>query len=147
MIGTPLSNVFGFVVSPIGGPFGGLQFLPSAEHLLGLRQLVGIAEDVRVAPHQLCRDAVDRIGDGEVALLLGDARQEHDLEEQVAKLLAQAGLVAGVERFQRLVGFLQQEGPQAGQRLHAVPRAAVGPAQGGHDADEIVEASASSGHR
>ena len=46
-------------------------------------------EDVRMASHELVADRLDRVGDGEVAGLLANLREEHRLVEVVAELLAQ----------------------------------------------------------
>ena len=56
--------------------------------------------------------------------LVRDLREEHDLEEQVAELLAQPGRVAAIERVERLVGLLEQERAERRERLLAIPRAA-----------------------
>jgi hypothetical protein len=58
---------------------------------------------------------------------------EHDLEEDVSQLLPQLRRVAVVEGAERLISLLQQEAPEAGVRLGAVPRAAVGGPQPGDD--------------
>ena len=81
---------------------------------------------MRVPAYELGGDCLDGVGDREVALLVRDLREEHDLEEQVAELLAEPGGVAAVDRLERLVGLLEQERAQRLQRLLAIPRAAAG---------------------
>ena len=64
---------------------------------------------------------------------------EYDLEEDVAQLFAQLRRVAVVEGAERLVRLLQQEAPEAGVRLGAVPGAAVGGPQPGDDLAQAGE--------
>ena len=64
-----------------------------------------VAEDVRVAAHQLVVDAGGDVGDREPPGLLGDRGVELDLVQHVAELLDQrllGGRVVGVERLQRV---------------------------------------------
>ena len=98
-------------------------------------------EHVRVAGVELVVDPAGDVGEGELALLGGQHRVEHHLEQQVAELLlerleAGAGrLVDVVDRLEHLVGLLEQVAGEAGVGLLAVPRA-LGPQR----ADELVEA-------
>ena len=56
-----------------------------------------IAEHVGVAPDELCADALQDIRDGEGALLLLHHRNQGHEQVQVAKLLAQVRVVAGID--------------------------------------------------
>ena len=67
-----------------------------------------VAEDVGMAADDLVVDPADDIRHAEAARFGGDLRLQHDLQQQIAQLLLQRGQVVGVERVQRLVGFLQQ---------------------------------------
>ena len=64
-----------------------------------------------MAAHELRHDRVDGVGHAEGAAFLGDAGEEHHLEEQIAELLAEASRVAGVERLERFVGLFEEIGP------------------------------------
>ena len=46
---------------------------------------------------------------------------------------------AAVDRFERLVRFLEQERPQRRERLFAIPGAALGRAQRTHDIHQLLE--------
>src|SRR5206468_3170015 len=62
-----------------------LERLPVLEHLAARGRGV-VAEDVRMAPHHLGRDALDHLRHVEEALFGRDLRMEDDLEEEVAQL-------------------------------------------------------------
>ena len=112
-----------------------LDLLPVPEDLVGVLR-VHVAEDVRVAMNELLDDAGDDVVDGERALLAAELGLEHDLEEQVAELLADRLAVAGVDGVDDLAGLLEGVFPERFERLLAVPRAAVGGEEPAHDADE-----------
>ena len=106
-----------------------LDFLPPRPHLAGRieRRLARLArEDVRVAAHQLVGDALQRVGDREVAGLGLELRDKHRLEHEVAELLAERRVIVAVDRLEHLVGLLEHERLQRVDRLLAIPRAAVG---------------------
>ena len=69
-----------------------------------LRQL--LAEDVRMAAHQLVVAVVGDLREVAGAALLEQQRQEVHLEEHVAELVQQLGVVARVGRVGELVGLL-----------------------------------------
>ncbi|BCS34068.1 hypothetical protein TBR22_A32970 [Luteitalea sp. TBR-22] len=102
---------------------------------------------MRVPADQLGAHRLERRLDVEAAGVLADLRQEHALEQQVADLLAQAVGVLPLDGVDHLGGLLEHVAREAAQRLFAVPRAAVGPAQAGHDFDEPREGRAGSGRR
>ena len=68
--------------------FLGLDAVPQHLHLVRRRAL-RLAEHVRMAAQQLLGDRRDDVAEVERALLLRHTGMEHDLEQQVAQLLAQ----------------------------------------------------------
>src|SRR5262245_8614378 len=72
-------------------------------------------------PHHLVDELAERIGHREVALLLGDAGVEDDLEQQIAELLAHGRAAAGLDRLEDFVGFLDQKGLERRRGLLAIP--------------------------
>ena len=124
----------------------GLQILPLLDDRRGRECLARVGErtavwreDVRVTTNELVGDGVDGVADREVSVLLGNPREKHGFEQEIAELLAQRVEVAAIERVEQLVGFLEHERPQRGERLLAIPRAAVGSAQRAHDVHEAIE--------
>src|SRR5687767_7828190 len=95
---------------------------------------------MRMPANQLVADGVDRVGDRELAALVGDQRQKDRLEQKVAQLLAELRGTAAFNRLEHLVGFLEHEGTQRRLRLLAIPRTAVRRSQRSHDVDQAVEA-------
>jgi len=95
---------------------------------------------MRVAPHQLGLDGRRDLIEGERARLLGEARVEDDLKQQVAELIAQALEIAARDGIGHLVGLLDRVGRDRREGLPEVPRAA-GPrvAQARHDREEPVD--------
>ncbi len=91
-----------------------------------------------VTADQLVGDAADDVVDREGALLLGEPRQEDDLEQQVAELLAVLVRIVPVQGVQDLVGLLQEVAPERGVSLLAIPGAVA--AQLRHDVVELDEA-------
>ncbi len=87
--------------------------------------------------HQVARDVVDR--PRLVGAFLGDAGVEHDLQEDVAQLLAQRFGVVVLEGLQRLVGLLEQVRRQAGVGLFGVPRTTTGRPQPVHHRDDVEQ--------
>ncbi len=74
-----------------------------------------------------------------LGVLLGDARVEHHLQQQVAELLAQRGVVRGLDRLDRLVRLLDEVLDERVVGLLGVPRAAARGAQPVHDRDEVEQ--------
>ena len=90
-----------------------------------------------MAAQQLFRDRLHHVAELERALLLRHARVEHDLEQQVAKFVAQVAETAARDRVRDLVGLFDGVGRDAREALLEVPRAArAGRAQRGHDLDQ-----------
>src|SRR4051794_6624528 len=102
--------------------------LPRLVELLG-RTRVRAGEDVRVAADQLLDEVTGHLVDAERLAggpLLGDPGVEEHLEQQVSELLAQQGEIAGLDRFDDLVGLLEEVPRERLVRLRGVPRAAAG---------------------
>jgi hypothetical protein len=94
--------------------------VPVAQHVVGRPRLDG-AEDVRVAADQLgahvVRDRVQASG----AALLEQQRQEVDLEQHVAELVEELGVVTGVGGVGQLVGLLDRVRDDRALVLLAIP--------------------------
>ena len=82
---------------------------------------------MRVTPHHLVGDRARHVGEVEPAQLLGHAGVEHDLQQQIAQLLAERRRVAGLGGLGDLVGFLDRVGRDGGEALPDVPRASARP--------------------
>ena len=92
---------------------------------------------MRMAAHQLFGDGLDHAAEIERALLLRHAGVEHDLEQEVAQLLAQIGEVAAGDGVGHLVGLFERVGRDGREVLLQVPGAAgAGRAQRRHDLQE-----------
>jgi competence protein ComEC len=136
-----------------GLSLAGLQILPLAHDLVGCHPIADLGkrvavgrEDVRMAAHELVGDAVHGVGDGEVAGLLCDLREENGLVQEVAQLFTERSHVAVIERLEQLVGLLEHERAERRQRLPAIPGAPFRRAQRTHDLDESREGFSGCGH-
>src|SRR5712691_6040181 len=112
-----------------------LRVLPVLQHFVRIRD-GDIAEHVRMPRHHLGRDRLRYLRGIEAPLLGGDLRVHRDLEQEVAQLFLDLGVVARVDRLEELVGLLEQVGSQRLVRLHPVPRTAPWRAQPGHDLED-----------
>ena len=125
------------------------DLFPSRAHLVRGAQF-GLtfvpAEDMRVPPHELIGDGLHRIGNREMPALRLELRHEHRLEQEVAELLADGGVIVRVDRLQHFVGFLEHERLEAVDRLLAIPRAAIWRTQARDDVDEALEFGGCCGH-
>ena len=129
VLGTPPSVVFG------GGArrraFLALEVFPAPEHFLGRSRALGVAEHVRMPPDELRRDRVDRVArprtDRPPRRI--SARNTTSKSRSPSSSF-RSSRIAAIDRVERLVGLLEQEGPQRRERLLAVPRAAVGSREG-----------------
>lgn len=98
---------------------------------------------MRVAADHLSRHRLDDVAEIEVAALLSHAGMEHDLQEQVAELLAEIVHVVALDRVGDLVGFLDRVGLDRLEGLDHVPGAAgFRLAQGLHDLDQALDVAA-----
>jgi len=99
-----------------------------------------LAEDMRMPPQELLGDGLHHIAEIERALLLRHAGMKHDLQQQIAKLLAQVREIAARDRVRHLVGFLERIGRDRLEILLQIPGAAgAGRAQRRHDFDEPAD--------
>ena len=87
--------------------------------MLGL----GLPEDVRVAADELLVDVLGDLREVPGPALLEQQREEVDLEEHVAELVEELGVVAGVGRVGQLVGLLDRVRDDRALVLLAVPGA------------------------
>ena len=95
------------------------QFLQHLARVLDL----DVAEDVRVAPDQLLAHVLGDVGQRARPALLEQQRQEVDLEEDVAELVEELGVVARMGGGGQLVGLLHRVRDDRALVLLAVPRA------------------------
>ncbi|MDX6492133.1 MAG: hypothetical protein QOH02_68 [Gaiellaceae bacterium] len=112
----------------------GLDPIPVGEDLAGICHL-GVAEDVRMAADQLLAAVLGDLGQRAGAPLLEQEREEVDLEEHVAQLVEQLGVVARLGGVGQLVGLLDGVRDDRALVLVAVPRALAAQAPG-----QLVEA-------
>ena len=112
---------------------------PFAARIVSRQPASGWREHMRVAANQLRRDGVNRVAKLERSRFGPDLRVKHDLKQHVAELLDKCLDIACVERVERLVGFLDQVGPQRPMRLLAIPRAASRRAQSVSHPHELLE--------
>src|SRR5262249_38757105 len=87
----------------------------------------------------LLGDVACDVPDREVPALGVDSREEDDLEEEIAELLAQMGGPAVVDRVDDLVGLLEEIAAKVLGCLLAVPGAAALAPQAVHQRDGMVE--------
>ena len=154
--GTPSSTLFPRPLASFSFFFSAAHWrrTPSASRTAG-RAGVGAgvraagvrSEHVRVPGEELLGDGVGDAAEVEAPLLLGDARLEDDLQEEVAELLAMGLGVAPVDRLEHLVGLLEDVGAEGGERLLPVPGAPVGPPEAGHDGEEALDGVGGPAHR
>jgi hypothetical protein len=89
----------------LGGPFPGLDLLPIAQHLRGIFR-APFTEYMRMPPHHLFVHFANHVSYRKPSCLRGDLRMKDDLQQQVAHLLGELGVVAALHGVQHLVGFL-----------------------------------------
>src|SRR5262245_63203327 len=94
---------------------------------------------MRMAPHELLPNGINRVADRKLAGFLADLREEHGLIEVIAQLLPELLRVARVDRLEHFIRFLEHEWTQRRLCLLTVPGAAAGRAERAHDGDELVE--------
>jgi len=101
---------------------GPLQPLP-VDHHLGGSLHGGVAEHVGMAVDHLGPRRLGDIPDVETVIgLRGDGGVHEHLEKHVAELFTKAGTAAAIDRFEHLIGLLEQVGTKAGMGLFAIPR-------------------------
>ncbi len=89
-----------------------------------------------VAADELFADLGDDFVKGEGVAFARHLGVHNDVEQDVAKLLAEVGVVGLVDGLDDLVTLLDEGGAEAGVGLLAVPGAAIGGAEAGDDVAE-----------
>ena len=118
--------------------FFGFDFLPIAEDFGGVFG-VPVAEDVWVAADHFLVDFTDNVVDSEAALFVGDLRMEEDLKEKITEFFGELGVVCAIKGVEDFVGFFDEIRAESGVSLFAIPGAAVGSAEAGHDGNQFLE--------
>lgn len=122
--------------------YGGAVFFLGALDLLPLEEHLGavgggfVAKDVGVAANELFADLGDDFVEGKGVAFPRHLGVHDDVEQDVAQLLAEVGVVGLVNGLDDLVTLLDEGGAEAGVGLLAVPRAAIGSAETGDDVAE-----------
>lgn len=100
-----------------------------------------VTEDMGVAPDQLGDDPFDNVIDppGVLRVFLRYPSVEDDLEQQIAKLFAQAGSITGLDRLDRFIGLLDEVLDEALMGLPCIPRSPARRPQAIHHLDEGKE--------
>ena len=88
----------------------------------------------------LAADRRDDIAEIEDRGFFGHARMENDLQQEIAELVAQCGMIVPIDRIGHFVGFLDRVRRDRFEALLAIPRTtAFGIAQRSHDAEKVVD--------
>jgi hypothetical protein len=98
-------------------------------------------EHVRMSSHKLFRDAARDIFECKLSTFMGDLRMENDLQQKIAEFLLQVCVIAGLDRRDNLVSFLDQTGSQRAVRLLTVPWTSAGSPQQCDDFPQCIERS------
>jgi hypothetical protein len=117
---------------------GALDLLPVRPDLVHVLNLQ-FPEDVRVPSYQLVYDVPGHLLEIEGATLFGQLAMEHYLKEQITQLLFQFMVVRRFNSINQLIDLLDGMPAQGTVVLLAVPGAAVGRAQAGHDLEQFVD--------
>ena len=116
-----------------------LDLLPVAQDGVGVGR-DRVAKDVRVAADELGAEIFGDVAEVEVATALrGHLRIEKNLQQQVAELVLEVRPGAALDGVEDLVGLFQRVALDAVEGLLAVPGAAAGRAQAGHDGGSALE--------
>ena len=105
-------------------PLRGLDRLPVGDDL-GNATHGEVLEDVRMAANDLRAQRAVDIGQVEGARFGRQLGMEDDLKVEVAELLGEVGRGAALDGIDRLVGFLEEKGPEGSMVLASIPRAAI----------------------
>ena len=102
------------------------------------RQLsVPIGKDMGMPSDHFPRDRLDHIAERKRVLLFGHAGVKHDLQQEVAELVAQIVEIAARDRVGDFIGFLDGVGRDRRKILFEIPRTATARrAQLRHDVEE-----------
>src|SRR3546814_18204122 len=98
------------------------------------------SSDLRVAAFHLVAERVGDIVEPEQAIVGRYLAMEYDLEQQIAKLIADRSGVAAGDRVGNLIGFFDGIGRDGREILREIPLAtAVGIAPLAHDAEQAID--------
>ena len=101
---------------------------------------LGVAEDMRVSAHEFSGDGFDDAAEIKQPCLLRHAGVKGDLQQKVAKLLAQIFRPSALDRVGHLIGLFDGERGDRGEGLLDVPRATVNRiTKRRHDVDETAD--------
>ena len=103
----------------------------------GARSL--FAKDVRMAANQLAVQALQHVRDREMAFVGRHLRIKEHLQKQIAKLFGKMVEVAALDGVEDLVDLFQRVFANGIEGLLAIPRAAAGSAQPGHDGRGLLK--------
>ena len=107
-----------------------------------LPDIVGlaVAKDVWMAPLHLVADRIGNIVETEQAVVGRDLAMKDDLEQQIAKLVANLGRIAAGNGIGDLIGFFDRVRRDGREILRQIPFAtAIGIAQLAHDGEQAVD--------
>ena len=89
--------------------------------------------------HELLIYSVECVVDAEKILLGSHLRKENSLQQQVAELARKLSLIACVDRVHDLVGLFKEIGLDGLEGLLAVPWAAAGSPETGHEVHQQLK--------
>src|SRR5580692_3790571 len=90
-------------------------------------------------PDQFFGDGIERIVNAEFSYFGGHLSKEDGLQHQVSEFFGQPRPVALIDGVENFVGFFQQIWLDGVESLFAIPGAAAGRAQPGHDSDQALK--------
>ena len=88
---------------------------------------------MRMPPHQLLIDRIQRVFDAEQLLFRGHLRKEDGLQHEVAQFFAQPFPIPRVDRVQHFISLFERVGLDGVEGLLTVPGATAGGAEHRHD--------------
>ncbi|MBA7594153.1 hypothetical protein ES703_01091 [subsurface metagenome] len=97
-----------------------------------------VSEETGLSDGELLEEAYD-ISELKILVLTGHLCVEHDLHQQVAKLLAELCHVPFIDGLQDFIGLLQQVALDRGMGLLSIPGATIGAAQPGDNRNQCIK--------
>jgi len=119
----------------------GLDRFPVAQNFRGIAGR-SVGKDVRMTAHHFRVHLLNHVVDGKLAPLGRDAREEGNLEKQIAEFFTQIvrpPLARFFQRVEGFVGFFEQHWRQCRVSLFAIPWTTAGRAQTVHQIDQVIE--------
>ena len=92
-----------------------------------------------MTPDQLVVQVGEHIGHGEMAFVGGHLGVEKHLQEQIAQFFGEMGKVAALDGVKNFVGFFKRVFANGVEGLFAIPGAAAGSAEAGHNGCRLPE--------